>query len=278
METSFGLASSLPGRIKTYLYLHGPQSLDDLCRYFAVDATSPNDEVYGAVYKLYSLGVVNFTYEGVDICEVASTLPASHEMNGLDFERKVHNYVRHMHGLPEVPEEDYVPKIVREAQLLNAIDDDDRNAANISAGCPDLEACQFCGEMFDKDECSGCNIVQCPAPCPTCNDSTGCEDCSPTQGTPATVLDEAMAVTSGDRRRDYGHPIHNFQRIADFWNTFLHDKLKDGEFVMPEDTAQMMILVKVAREMNTPKRDNLVDICGYARTIEMMSQYREDLN
>lgn len=80
---------------------------------------------------------------------------------------------------------------------------------------------------------------------------------------PISVLDEAKACVCGPRRRDYGTPDENFGRIADLWNVHLKDKL--AKPMTPGDVAMMMILLKVARQANSPKRDNLVDIAGYAQ-------------
>jgi len=80
----------------------------------------------------------------------------------------------------------------------------------------------------------------------------------------ARVLDEAKRITATDRNSSYGEPEDNFQRIADFWNVFLRGKLKDGAKITPGDTAALIIMVKLAREMNAPKEDNKVDIAGYA--------------
>jgi hypothetical protein len=89
------------------------------------------------------------------------------------------------------------------------------------------------------------------------------------------VLQEADAITMGDRQRDYDHPLPNHQRIARLWNGYL-DSRKDRESdLTPEDVATMMILLKIARQVYTPRRDNLVDICGYARCLERMADYTE---
>jgi len=80
------------------------------------------------------------------------------------------------------------------------------------------------------------------------------------------ILKEADRLTSGDRNKDYGHPRDNFMLIAKFWSNWR------GVDFNAYDVAMMMILVKVAREKNKPKRDNLVDIAGYARTVEMFDE------
>jgi hypothetical protein len=42
--------------------------------------------------------------------------------------------------------------------------------------------------------------------------------------------------------------------------------------VSPMQVALCLIQLKVAREVHAPKRDNLVDIAGYARVMEMLSE------
>lgn len=80
----------------------------------------------------------------------------------------------------------------------------------------------------------------------------------------ARVLEEAKRITATDRNSAYGEPEDNFQRIADFWNVWLQDKLKADVKLSPGDTAALMILVKMAREMNAPTEDNKVDMAGYS--------------
>ena len=92
-----------------------------------------------------------------------------------------------------------------------------------------------------------------------------------------TILDEAAAVTAGPRQRDYDHPLPNHRRIARLWNAFVQSRRDPAAEISPEDVAHMMILmmilVKIARDQFAPKRDNLIDIAGYARCLEQM---RED--
>jgi len=85
-----------------------------------------------------------------------------------------------------------------------------------------------------------------------------------------TVLEEAAGITTTDRHETYGHPLDNHDRTADFWSTYL-----DME-ITAEDVCWMMMLVKVSREMHAPSRDNIVDVCGYARNIEMIQDEREE--
>lgn len=93
---------------------------------------------------------------------------------------------------------------------------------------------------------------------------------------PQSALTEAMQVAGKDRSRDYGHPLDNHERIARLWNAYLDNRGKPLATLQPEEVAWMMILLKVAREQQTPKRDNLVDTCGYVRCIELMQEKRAE--
>ena len=89
-----------------------------------------------------------------------------------------------------------------------------------------------------------------------------------------TILDEAARLVSGPRRKSYDHPLPNHQRIADLWNAYM--AARPAEPLTACDVVRMMILLKLARDVFTPKRDNLVDIAGYAACLEQMDeQYRQ---
>ena len=86
---------------------------------------------------------------------------------------------------------------------------------------------------------------------------------------PVSVLAEAEHVTSGERQKDYGHPRDDFARTAAMWNGLLAGKLRAP--ITAIDIPLCMIAVKLAREAHRHKRDNLVDIAGYARTAAMVA-------
>lgn len=73
------------------------------------------------------------------------------------------------------------------------------------------------------------------------------------------LLDEAKAIVCGDRDQQYGKPEDSFCVIAKLWSDYIMRYLDE------RDVAMMMILLKVVREATgQSKRDNLVDIAGYA--------------
>ena len=87
-----------------------------------------------------------------------------------------------------------------------------------------------------------------------------------------SILDEAKRLTSRDRQKNYGHPTDNFRRIADLWNSYLMNRKYPEDPIAIEDVAWMMVLLKIARDLNKPTRDNLVDAVGYTRTLAMIRE------
>ena len=93
---------------------------------------------------------------------------------------------------------------------------------------------------------------------------------------PESVLDEAGRITAGDRHSSYGEPLDNHQCTADLLTAFMRRKYgAQLPAFTAEDVCMINILQKCAREANTPKRDNLVDICGYARNHERCGEERK---
>lgn len=92
--------------------------------------------------------------------------------------------------------------------------------------------------------------------------------------TKKTILVEAQELTSKERQKAYGHPRDNFKNAADAYSAYLHARglLAADQQIEPRDVAQLNILQKSIRQAHSPKRDNLTDIAGYARTEEMLDE------
>lgn len=82
---------------------------------------------------------------------------------------------------------------------------------------------------------------------------------------PENIAAEAQRLVLGARQKDYGHPIDNYTMVGRMWGAFLG--LPD---IDPRKAAHMMSLAKIAREGNAYKRDNLVDLIGYALVAQMI--------
>jgi hypothetical protein len=86
--------------------------------------------------------------------------------------------------------------------------------------------------------------------------------------TDKSVCQEAQEITTGERAASYGHPFDNFTRTVNLINARFDTKFT------PEDFAEIMILCKIARQAQANKRDNLVDVAGYANTHQMVIDER----
>ena len=99
------------------------------------------------------------------------------------------------------------------------------------------------------------------------------------------ILAEADKIIHGERNEQYGEPEDAFRNIAQLWNVYVNhciakvfddvrdvrtdlnmrdDWCDDYTVIDKHDVAMMMILLKVARTNGTKKKDNYVDIAGYA--------------
>jgi hypothetical protein len=86
----------------------------------------------------------------------------------------------------------------------------------------------------------------------------------------STIAGEAHGMVYGDRQEDYGHPREDFTRTAIIWTGLLQHKLAEGQYIEAEDIARCMVGVKLARDVHSPKRDNRVDMVGYAITLDRL--------
>ena len=80
------------------------------------------------------------------------------------------------------------------------------------------------------------------------------------------ILEEALRITGGDRMEDYGPPDEDFGRVAIMWEQLFKPRIIDGVLKLkPQDIASAMIVIKLSRQAHNGKRDNWVDLAGYAR-------------
>lgn len=77
------------------------------------------------------------------------------------------------------------------------------------------------------------------------------------------LLQEAEQLVTGARNQTYGPPTQTFSDIAAFWTIRFRHKLQPGEQFTASDVAWAMILLKAARAIASPKKDNWVDVAGY---------------
>lgn len=81
-----------------------------------------------------------------------------------------------------------------------------------------------------------------------------------------TILEEANEIVRGVRQQDYNHPKESFARISTLAS------LMTGKELTPQDCCKVLMAVKLTRESFKHKRDNLVDLCGYAYLLQVLEE------
>jgi len=91
-----------------------------------------------------------------------------------------------------------------------------------------------------------------------------------------TVLDEAAALVDGPRSLEYGHPSIIYAPVGRIWAAQLSGYFGfDVPDIPPALVCQMLAGMKLGRYAVRKKRDSLVDLVGYARTVEMCEDREE---
>jgi Domain of unknown function (DUF6378)/Domain of unknown function (DUF4406) len=81
---------------------------------------------------------------------------------------------------------------------------------------------------------------------------------------------EANRLVAGARQAAYGHPFDDFTRTGRMWGAIL-----GIDDVPPHLVGLCQVALKISREVNAPKRDNRVDMCGYAETVDLVRERQE---
>ena len=82
-----------------------------------------------------------------------------------------------------------------------------------------------------------------------------------------SILDEAQEAVNGRAMADYGDPKDNFRRWSALCCASGRTSMAN---ISAEDLCHIMILGKLSRDTNNPKRDNAVDIAGYAEILDLV--------
>jgi hypothetical protein len=77
---------------------------------------------------------------------------------------------------------------------------------------------------------------------------------------PRDIAAHAANLVTGEKQDSYGHPFDDFNRAAKIWEAIL------GVEVTAEQVALCMVGVKISRQANAAKLDNIVDGIGYFLT------------
>lgn len=90
-------------------------------------------------------------------------------------------------------------------------------------------------------------------------------------------VEQVLEITRKHRQAKYAHPLVNFIRAAEGLNWYFRAKLRPGTFITPVEAAYMMVVWKLAREMNAHDDDNPIDMMGYIDCHNRIDRYMRQL-
>ena len=93
------------------------------------------------------------------------------------------------------------------------------------------------------------------------------------------ILMKDEKLVSTDRAKAYGDKIVNHENIARLWSAYLQNKTKLNIIISPEDVAQLMSLLKIARtQAGEHNIDDYVDAVGYQAIAGEIGSKRSELS
>ena len=94
------------------------------------------------------------------------------------------------------------------------------------------------------------------------------------------ILDQAKKLVSKEREDKHGDKVVNHENISRLWTGYLQNKTKLSIVILPEDVANLMTLLKIARSQGGSfNLDDFVDACGYSAIAgEIISKRNDQLS
>ena len=93
------------------------------------------------------------------------------------------------------------------------------------------------------------------------------------------ILEQTKKLVSTDREDKHGDKVQNHENIARLWSGFIQNKTKLNIQLLPEDVANMMALLKIARtQAGHHNIDDYVDACGYSAIAGEIANKRTELS
>ena len=93
------------------------------------------------------------------------------------------------------------------------------------------------------------------------------------------ILEQTKKLVSTDREDKHGDKVENHENIARLWTGYLQNKTKLTINVLPEDVANLMALLKIARTQEGEHNlDDYIDACGYLAISGEIKDKRTELS
>ena len=92
------------------------------------------------------------------------------------------------------------------------------------------------------------------------------------------ILEKTKKLVSKDREEKHGNKVRNHENIARLWSAYFQNKYKINILVLPEDVANLMTLLKIARtQAGKHNLDDYIDACGYSAIAGEIAEARQKL-
>ena len=92
------------------------------------------------------------------------------------------------------------------------------------------------------------------------------------------ILKKTEKLVSTDRADKHGDKVENHENIARMWSSYLQNKFKLNLIILPEDVANLMSLLKIARtQAGNFNLDDYIDACGYLAISGEIRNKRENI-
>ena len=93
------------------------------------------------------------------------------------------------------------------------------------------------------------------------------------------ILDKVKKLVSSDRAKQNGDIVENHENIGRLWSGYLQNKTKLNINILPEDVANLMVLLKIARSQGGAFNiDDFVDMTGYSAIAGQITSKRHELS
>jgi hypothetical protein len=91
------------------------------------------------------------------------------------------------------------------------------------------------------------------------------------------ILETSKKLVSTDRNDKHGDKLENHQNIGRLWSGYLQNKTGLDIVILPEDVANLMALLKIARtQAGQHNIDDYVDACGYSAIAGEIAQNKSE--
>ena len=92
------------------------------------------------------------------------------------------------------------------------------------------------------------------------------------------ILEKTKKLVSESRHDKHGDKVINHENISRLWTSYLQNKFKLNLVLLPEDVANLMTLLKIARTQSGKfNLDDFIDACGYAAIAGEIANQRQSL-